>query len=154
MTDLLLIARLTSQIGQRHEPSPWFVVEQARIDAFADATLDHQFIHVDPSRAAKTAFGTTIAHGFLILSLLNHLGSQPGVEVPGAAMHLNYGLNKVRFVNPVRVGSEIRVIRSLRRVEERQPGQILLTHEFTVEINGDSKPAMLAEWLELVVLSP
>jgi acyl dehydratase len=154
MTDSPMIARLNSQVGKRHPPSPWFVVDQARINAFAEATLDHQFIHVDQSRAAQTPFGTTVAHGFLILSLLNHLGSQPGPELPNAAIHLNYGLNKVRFSNPVRAGSAIRVTRSLRCVQERQPGQILLTHELIVEIEGESKPAMFAEWLELIVLPP
>jgi acyl dehydratase len=144
-------SELATLVGKSLEPSEWFRVDQARINAFADTTLDHQFIHIDPERAAKTPFGTTVAHGFLTLSLLSHLCKGSGFAVEGALMSVNYGLNKVRFVSPVAVGSEIRALRTVKSVEPRSRGQHLLTSDVTVEIKGKPKPAMTAEWLSLLV---
>jgi acyl dehydratase len=146
----LKASELETLIGKPLEPSAWFLVDQARINAFADATLDHQFIHVDPERAAKTPFGTTVAHGFLTLSLLSHLAKSSGLVVEGMRMSVNYGLNRVRFVSPVPVGSEIRSLRTLKSVERRPQGHYLLTSDVTVEIKGQTKPAMIAEWLSLL----
>jgi acyl dehydratase len=147
-------SELRTLVGKQMEPSEWFRVDQERINEFADATLDHQFIHVDPERAAKTPFGATIAHGFLTLSLMGHLCRASGFVVEGMLMGVNYGLNRVRFMSPVTVGSEIRALRTVKAVENRQPGQYLFTYDVTVEIKGGSKPAMVAEWLSLIVTQP
>lgn len=128
--------------------SDWMVVDQGMIDRFADATLDHQFIHVDPVRAAGTPLGGTIAHGFLTLSLLPHLQSSiPRPDMPAIRMGLNYGLDRVRFIHPVRSGSRIRAAATLVAIEEIAPGQFQQTHEFSVEIEGVEKPALVATWL-------
>jgi acyl dehydratase len=146
-------SQLATLVDKPFAPSEWFRIDQQRIDVFADATLDHQFIHVDPARAAKTPFGATVAHGYLMLSLLPHLTSQPDFSIEGELMTVNYGLNKVRFVNPVKVNSEVRAVRTIRAAEERQPGQWLITTEVTVEIKGASKPALVAETLGLIVVA-
>jgi acyl dehydratase len=151
MTWQVKASELGTLVGKTFEPSGWFLLDQARVNAFADATLDHQFIHVDPERAAKTPFGTTVAHGFLTLSLLGHLCKSSGFAVEGALMSVNYGLNRVRFMSPVAVGSEIRAVRTVKAVEPRARGQYLLTADITVEIKGKTKPAMTAEWLSLFV---
>ena len=148
----LKASELETMVGKPLEPSAWFLVDQARIDAFADATLDHQFIHVDPERAAKTPFGTTVAHGFLTLSLLSHLSKSSALVVEGLVMSINYGCNRVRFVSPVAVGSEVRALRTVKAVERRPGGQYLLTSDVTVEIKGKPKPALIAEWLSLLVV--
>lgn len=141
--------KLADYIDREMPPSDWLKIEQDRIDAFADATLDHQFIHVDREKAAQTPFGTTIAHGYLTLSLLPHLTGQCGVMPEGTAMAINYGSNKIRFLQPVKVGSEVRAHVKLKDVNEKNPGQILTTSEVTVEIRGEDKPAMVAETLAL-----
>ncbi len=142
-------------IGKEEGPSPWHRVDQHQIDAFADSTLDHQFIHVDPERAAKTPFGTTIAHGFLTLSLVPHLQSTLSPIAPaaysGLAMGINYGLDRVRFPNPVRVGSQVRARRELAAAEVVAPNTVQLKHRVTVEIEGESKPACVAECLTRLV---
>ncbi len=131
--------------------SDWFRIDQDRVDEFADVTLDHQFIHVDPEAAAATALGGTIVHGFLTTSLLVHLAS--GLTPPPAnmAMGLNYGFNKLRFLSPVPVGSEVRAHVTVADVTERSAGQYLLTYDVTVEIKGSDKPALVAEWLNLLI---
>lgn len=128
--------------------SDWIHVTQDRINAFADATDDHQFIHINPEAAAKTQFGGTIAHGFLTLSLLSALIATAGVPpVPGAKMGVNYGLNRVRFLSPVPSGKRVRGrFRRLSQIEKR-PGQFEQVYEVTVEIEGAEKPAMIAEWI-------
>ncbi len=141
--------KLADYIDRDMPPSEWLAIEQERIDAFADATLDHQFIHVDKEKAAQTPFGTTIAHGYLTLSLLPHLTGHCGVVPEGIAMAINYGSNKVRFLQPVKVGSEVRAHVKLKDVNEKKPGQILTTSEVTVEIRGEEKPALVAETLAL-----
>ena len=128
--------------------STWMTVDQAMIDRFADATLDRQFIHVDPVRAAETPFGGTVAHGLLTLSLLPHLMSAvPQPDMPPLRMGLNYGFDRVRFVHPVRAGSRIRGIATLKEIDEIAPGQFQQTHEMIVEIEGEEKPALSAIWL-------
>ena len=132
--------------------SDWFEVEQARVDAFADVTLDHQFIHVDPERAKReTPFGGPIAHGFLTLSMLSHFAAQSLPDFPDGVIGINYGFDKVRFLNPVRVGARIRGVFTLAEVRERKPGQFQLTQDCTVEIDGADTPALSAKWLSLIV---
>jgi acyl dehydratase len=142
-----LLESLRATIGTvRH--SDWMVVDQTMIDRFADATLDHQFIHVDPARAAATPFGGTVAHGFLTLSLLSHLdASIPRPELPPLKMGVNYGLDRVRFVSPVRSGSRIRAAATLTGIEEKSPGLFQQTMDMVVEIEGQEKPALIAIWL-------
>ena len=129
--------------------SDWVEVTQEMIDKFAEATGDHQFIHVDPEAAKKTPFGGTIAHGFLTLSLTPLLASKvaDAPRLEGAKMGVNYGGNKVRFLSPVRSGSRIRGRIKLLEFEEKRPGQFQQTNQFTVEIEGQDKPAMIAEWI-------
>ena len=132
--------------------SEWIEVTQAMIDKFADATGDHQFIHVDPEKAKLTPFGTTIAHGFLTLSLLPQLAAR-NADMPrldGVKMGVNYGGNKVRFLAPVPSGSRVRGRSKLIEFEEKRPGQYQFTTETTVEIEGQEKPAMIAEWISQV----
>lgn len=144
-------ARLPEFVGQELGASDWFAIDQQRIDAFADATLDHQFIHVDPEKAKATPFGTTIAHGFLTLSLLPFLQeSMADLIVPeGMKMGMNYGFDKIRFMAPVRVDSRVRARAKLLEADERRPGQWLLRFAYTVDIEGEDKPALIAEWLVL-----
>ena len=138
-----------AQVGHELGVSDWITIDQARIDAFAECTGDHQFIHVDPEKAKATPFGTTIAHGYLTLSLLSAMayGAMPGVE--GTKMGVNYGLNKVRFMAPVKSGRRVRGRFKLADVSERSPGVLQSTVEVTVEIDGEDKPALIAEWVTL-----
>ncbi len=148
------LEELESSIGQETGRSGWFTVDQERIDTFADATMDHQWIHVDPESAAQGPFGSTIAHGFLTQSLLSYLTLESMLLPEGAAMYINYGSNKVRFLNPVKVDSRVRAISVLKEVAEKKPGQILITNAVTVEIEGAEKPALVAELLTLAVMGP
>jgi len=138
-------------IGREVGVSDWLKLEQDRIDAFADATNDHQFIHVDPQAAARTPFGTTIAHGFLTVSLLTDLAAGNGVQLEDAVMVVNYGLNKVRFLAPVKVNDEIRARIVLNDFEEKRSKQFLITVAVTIEIKGQDKPALIAEWLTMAI---
>lgn len=132
--------------------SDWVEVTQAMIDSFAEATGDHQFIHVAPERAKLTPFGGTIAHGFLTLSLMPMLASKvpDAPQIEGATMGVNYGGNRVRFLQPVRSGKRVRGRFTLLAFEEKRPGQWQQTVEFTVEIEGEDKPAMIAEWISQI----
>lgn len=132
-------------IGTELGVGDWLEVTQERIDRFAEATGDHQWIHVDPERAAQGPFGTTIAHGYLTLSLIPSLGGG-GLPVTGAKMGINYGLDRVRFIAPVKVGSRVRARRKLVDVTEGE-GFLQLKVEVTVEIEGQDKPAAVAETL-------
>lgn len=134
-------------IGHTTEPTDWLTVEQSRIDQFAECTLDRQFIHIDPEAAKQTPFGSTIAHGFLTLSLLSHFAEQMAVGIEGVKMGVNYGLDKVRFINPVKVNSNIRARGKILDILEKNPGQYQFKLEVTIEIEGESKPALIAEWL-------
>jgi acyl dehydratase len=122
------------------------------INTFADATMDHQFIHVDEAKAAQTPFGSTIAHGYLTMSLISHFLGECAVGPGNAAMALNYGSDKVRFLQPVKVDSEIRAQASLMSVSEKAPGQVLLKTAISIEIKGEEKPALVAEILSLYIL--
>ena len=141
-------ARVGSELGV----SPWITVDQAMIDRFAEVTGDHQFIHVDPQAAAQTPFGGTIAHGFLTLSLISQMAA-PVMAVPeGARMVVNYGFEKVRFIAPVRSGRRVRGRFLLSSATEKAAGQWQFAHRVTVEIEGENKPALQAEWIGLVVI--
>ncbi|HEX7822013.1 MAG TPA: MaoC family dehydratase [Sphingobium sp.] len=129
--------------------SDWILVDQARIDAFAQATGDEQFIHVDPERAGKTAFGGTVAHGFLTLSLLSAMAFDAVPTISGAVMGINYGFDTVRMLSPVRTGSSIRGIFTLASAVERSPGQWQSTFDVSVEIGGQIRPALAARWITL-----
>jgi acyl dehydratase len=147
---LASLTEIKSRVGQEVGVSSWIEVDQARIDAFADATEDRQFIHVDADAAAQTAFGGTIAHGFLSLSLVSRMGAEAMLVPDGMKMAVNYGLDRVRFLAPVRSGKRVRGRFTLDSIEEKAPGQILLKHEITVEIEGEDRPALSATWLTLL----
>ncbi|MBR9652896.1 MaoC family dehydratase [Thalassovita aquimarina] len=133
-------------LGKEMGVSDWFSVTQDQINQFADCTHDHQYIHVDPEAAAQTPFGTTIAHGFLTLSLLSAMVYQmPSIE--GIVMGVNYGFDRVRFISPVKVGSRVRGRFVLSKFEELKPGEFQTTMDVTVEIEGQEKPALVAQWL-------
>ncbi|WP_293881525.1 MaoC family dehydratase [Sphingomonas sp.] len=139
---------LMAMIGQVVGVSDWLCVDQAMIDKFADATGDHQFIHIDPQRAAQTPFGGTIAHGFLTLSLMPILMERTVLpRLDNVRMGVNYGGNKCRFLAPVRSGKNIRGHFRLLEFAEKRPGQFQQTVEFTAEIEGEDKPALIAEWI-------
>ncbi len=152
MPTLVRPEQLLGMAGQESEPSSWMVIDQERINLFADATGDHQFIHVDPEKAARTPLGTTVAHGFLSLSLLPMLSKEIAVVPEGLKMAFNYGLNKVRFPCPVKVGSEVRLRSKITGVTEKGPGRILVTTRHEVEIRGEDKPALVAEMLAMMVV--
>jgi len=137
---------LRTAVGTTVGSSDWTTIEQGRIDGFADATDDHQWIHVDQEKAASGPFGTTIAHGFLSLSLIVPLASQV-YRVDGVKMGINYGLNKVRFTSPVPAGSKVRANVDLADVSEVSGGALQVTLKVTVEIEGSERPAVVAEWL-------
>jgi len=141
---------IRARIGQEIGVSSWLLVDQARIDAFAGATEDRQFIHTDPAAAAQTPFGGTIAHGFLSLSLLSRMGAETLLAPEGVKMALNYGLDRVRFLTPVRAGKRVRGRFVLDSVEEKAPRQTLMRYTVTVEIEGEEKPALIAVWLGLI----
>ncbi|WP_373684450.1 MaoC family dehydratase [Sphingomonas sp. R-74633] len=146
----ITVQQMAESIGTERV-SDWVEVTQTMIDTFAEATGDHQFIHVDPVRAAQTPFGGTIAHGFLTLSLMPMLGARtdaPAIE--GAKMGVNYGGNKVRFMQPVRSGKRVRGRFKLLKFTERKPGVWEQVQEYTLEIEGEEKPALIAEWIALV----
>ena len=154
MSKVVSADQLSDYIGKEVGVTDWIEIDQQRINQFADATGDHQYIHVDPERAAQTPFGTTIAHGFLTLSLLSMLTSKNGgIKLDNAVMGINYGLDKVRFINPVKVGSNIRARFELVSAEEKKPKHYLMKHNVTVEIEGEEKPALIAEWLGMSVVS-
>jgi acyl dehydratase len=146
------LAEIRSNIGQEVGVSAWIEVAQDRIDQFADATEDHQFIHVDAEAAAKVGFGGTIAHGFLSLSLMSRMAADVMMVPDGLRMAVNYGLDRVRFLAPVRSGKRVRGRFVLDSVDEKAPGQILMRHTVTVEIEGEDKPALTAQWLGLIFI--
>ena len=145
-------SELHALIGQEVGVSKWIEIDQARINAFADATEDWQFIHIDPEAAKQTPFGGTIAHGFLTLSLLSAMTYDAVPPLDGVAMGVNYGFDKLRFIAPVPAGSKVRGCFKLLSAEDRGPApggvtRWLIKHEVTVEIDGSDKPALIAEWL-------
>ena len=150
MATEMTVKEMKELIGKEVSVGDWLEVTQDRINQFADCTGDHQWIHVDLEKAAKGPFGKPIAHGFLTLSLLPALQSGTRFSIKGAKMGINYGLNKVRFLSPVPVGSRIRIRGVLSDVEEKEGGRILFTYTNTIEIEGSEKPACVAETLSLV----
>ena len=145
----IVASELQGLIGTEIGTSDWLVVDQDRINVFADVTEDHQFIHINEEQAKKTPFGGTIAHGFLTLSLLSKFSEGSGLVIEGVQMGVNYGFEKVRFLAPVPSGSKVRGKFVLKNAIEKKPGQHLLTYEVTVEIEGADKPALIADWLAM-----
>lgn len=146
------VAQLKDYIGKELGHSEWLTIDQERVNQFADCTGDHQFIHIDTEKAAQTPFGGTIAHGFLSLSLLPMLSGDLLVVPEGTKMGVNYGLDSLRFIQPVRVGSRVRLGLTLIDVHEKNPGQWLLKARAVMEIEGSDKPAYIAETLALCIL--
>ncbi len=138
---------LAAKVGADIGVSDWLRIDQDMINRFADLTEDHQFIHVDPVRAASTVFGGTIAHGFLVLSLLSRMGLAAQFAMKGAVMGVNYGFDKVRMIAPVRAGARVRGRFTLKDFRERAPGQWMATLGVTVDIEGGDKPAIIADWV-------
>ena len=139
-----------AMVGKEIGVSSWHLVDQPRIDTYADVIEDHQFIHVDPERAKKeTAFGTTIAHGFLTMSLLSIMSYEVMPVIAGTTMGVNYGFDKLRFISPVRSGKRVRGRFVLAEAKLRKPNELQSRTNVTVEIEGEDKPALVAEWLGL-----
>lgn len=153
MTTLIDKQNISDYIGFETEATEWLTMDQDRINQFADCTMDHQFIHVDPVRAKETPFGTTIAHGFLSLSMLSYFSEQYSVVINGVYMGINYGFDKVRFLAPVKVGSRIRAKAKILAIDEIKPGNFRMNTEVTIEIEGEAKPALVAEWISVQMVS-
>lgn len=141
--------KLANYQGYQSEPTPWFAVTQEQINEFATCTKDEQFIHIDIEKAKKTPFGGTIAHGFLSLSMLSYFAEDFGLVIDGCYMGVNYGFDKVRFISPVRSGKKIRAHATTIEIVEKKPGTFAFKTEVTVEIEGEDKPALKAEWLSM-----
>ncbi|MHC2280732.1 acyl dehydratase [Bradyrhizobium diazoefficiens] len=140
-----------AMVGKEIGVSSWHLIDQPRIDTYADVIEDHQFIHVDPERAKKeTAFGTTIAHGFLTMSLLSIMSYEVMPVIAGTTMGVNYGFDKLRFISPVRSGKRVRGCFVLAEAKLRKPNELQSRINVTVEIEGEDKPALVAEWLGLI----
>lgn len=151
--ETLPLDKFKQLIGKNNGITDWITIDQDRINRFADVTQDHQWIHIDVEKAKMGPFGTTIAHGFLVLSLVPVFSYSGKYAIEGAQMVVNYGLNKVRFINPVTVGSRVRSSMVISAVEEKKPGQILVTNTHTIEIEGKDKPACVAEALGMFFLA-
>ena len=143
---------LAAKVGTEIGVSPWFTIDQPKIDAFAELTGDHYFIHVDQARAAALPFGGTIAHGFFTLSLLSQMSYHVCPNIEGTRYPLNYGFNRVRFVSPVPEGSRVRGRFVLRRADAIDANQRQAVYDATIEIEGSQRPALVAEWLTRAVL--
>ncbi len=142
---------MVNAVGTKFEPSAWIEVTQDRINSFADCTEDHQFIHVDQEKAAKTPFGGTIAHGFLTLSLLSKMIEGNGIVPENTVMGLNYGFDKVRFLAPVKSGKRVRAHIEIASVDPKPGGRFLIKQAISVEIEGEETPALVAEWLSMLI---
>ncbi|MDA9430831.1 MaoC family dehydratase [Bradyrhizobium sp. CCBAU 51627] len=140
-------------VGKEIGVSSWHLIDQPRIDAFADVTEDHQFIHVDPERAKEIAFGTTIAHGFLTMSVLSVMSYEVMPAIAGTTMGVNYGFDKLRFISPVRSGRRVRGRFVLAEAKLRKAGELQSRTNVTVEIEGEDKPALVADWLGLIYIA-
>jgi acyl dehydratase len=145
------LADYQALVGREVGVSSWHLVDQQRIDVFADVIEDHQFIHVDPGRAkAETSFGTTIAHGFLTMSLMSIMSYEVMPVISGTTMGVNYGFDKLRFISPVRSGSRVRGRFTLADVKLRKPKELQSRTNVTIEIEGGEKPALVADWIGLI----
>ncbi len=152
MTNEVTLDELKAYEGKDLAPSGWIEISQDRIDKFADCTDDHQFIHVDPERMKHSEYGSTIAHGFLSLSLLAGHGSVDWPQLKDTVLNLNYGLDRLRFLQPVKVNSRVRIHTKIISVREKSPSRVLIKAEKTMEIEGEDKPALVAETLGMTVL--
>ncbi len=148
---IVTIPEMKALIGQEFGVSDWFEVTQDRINQFADATLDYQFIHIDAERAKNSSFGGTIAHGFLTLSLLSKFVEEVGFVIKDSKMGINYGFEKIRFLAPVRANARIRTRFTLESVAEKKAGHYLMSYGVTVDIEGEETPALIANWLGMQV---
>ena len=146
---IVKVADIPAHVGKEVGVSDWITIDQKRIDAFADVTEDRQFIHVDPDAARATPFGTTIAHGFLTLSMLSRLAAGTLLVCEGVKMGVNYGFEKVRFVAPVKSGKRVRARFTLMSADQKIPGQWSFKYGVKVEIEGEERPALVAEWLTM-----
>ena len=147
-------AYIREQVGKPYA-SEWMVVDQTLIDRFADTTRDWMFLHVDPEKAAQTEFGGTIAHGFLLLSLLAPLrGETTRPSVPGLRVGLNYGFERIRFISPVRSGSRVRAVFTVAAITGDGPGKLLEEMDVAMEIEGSERPALVARWLTMYLVEP
>ena len=153
MTTLIDKQAVQDYVGFEPAPTEWLTISQERINQFADCTLDHQFIHVDEEKAKATPFGSTIAHGFLSLSLLSHFAEQYSVIIKGFYMGINSGFDKVRFLAPVKVNSRIRAKAKILSITETKPGSFRVSTEVTLEIEGEEKPALVAEWISIQMVA-
>jgi acyl dehydratase len=144
------IEETKQRIGEEIGVSDWISIDQQAIDTFAEVTGDHQFIHVDPEAAARTPFGGTVAHGFLTLSLLSQMAAGVMLRPETITMAVNYGFEKVRFIAPVRSGKRVRGRFTLASFDEKGPGRYQFVHHVTVEIEGEDKPALIADWIGMV----
>ncbi len=144
---------ISELVGHQTEASDWLEITQSQVNQFADCTFDHQFIHIDEERAKSTPFGGTIAHGFLSLSLLSHFLGQIGIVINGAHTFINYGLDSVRFLAPVRVGKRVRAQAVIESIDEKNPGQFVVRYNISVEIEDEDKPALVATFITMQILS-
>jgi acyl dehydratase len=145
------LAAYRDMVGHEVGVSSWHLVDQNRIDRFADVIEDHQFIHIDPERAKKeTSFGTTVAHGFLTMSLLSIMSYEVMPVIEGTTMGVNYGFDKLRFISPVRSGSRVRGRFVLAEATLRKPTELLSRTNVTIEVDGAEKPALVADWIGLI----
>ncbi|MDG1988337.1 MAG: MaoC family dehydratase [Halieaceae bacterium] len=148
---VVAVSEMVNQIGHKFEPGNWMILDQDRINSFADCTEDHQFIHVDEEAAAQTPFGGTIAHGLLTLSSLVKLCEDSCLYPDNLVMGINYGFNKVRFLAPVRAGKRVRAHVEVKNVEPKDEKRYVVTLAITVEIEDEEKPALVAEWMNMMV---
>ncbi len=148
---VVAVSEMVNQIGHKFEPGNWMTLDQDRINSFADCTEDHQFIHVDEEPAAQTPFGGTIAHGLLTLSSLVKLCEDSSLYPENIVMGINYGFNKVRFLAPVRAGKRVRAHVEIQNVEPKDEKRYVVTLAITVEIEDEEKPALVAEWMNMMV---
>ena len=143
---------ILNHIGTKFDPSDWLTLDQSRINNFADCTEDHQFIHIDAERAAQTPFGGTIAHGFLTLSMLVKMCEDSAIMPENVVMGLNYGFDKVRFLAPVKMGKRIRAHVEILDIDQKDDNRFLIKQGISVEIEGEETPALVAEWLAMVIV--
>jgi len=149
----LALADFAARVGTVVGVSPWLLIDQTMIDRFADVTRDHQYIHIDPIRAAATELGGTIAHGYLTLALSAHLAEQALPALAGAQMTINYGFERLRFLHPVPSGARIRAHFGLVELDQGHPGQVRFHWDLRIEIEGVDKPALIARWITLAVIA-
>jgi len=144
------LAAYQDMVGREVGVSSWHLVDQGRINIYADVIEDHQFIHVDPARASETPFGTTVAHGFLTMSLMSIMSYEVMPVIEGTTMGVNYGFDKLRFISPVRSGKRVRGRFTLAEAKLRKPSELLSRTNVSVEIEGEDKPALVADWIGLI----